>query len=415
LRAWELLFCGLLLEDAKAMEILNKKLAGLSQKLEKGEPVNVAIFGLGSVGTYLLEYIVSLADRNIQVTVAGRNLEKMERTVNIVKTAATIRGCLATKIDLKQLDLHKIHDIEQTIATTQPDFIVNSSRVLSGLKYGSISWHSVRAYGIWAPLAMKLVRNIMEGYRNSGSQAIVVNTSYADVTNPWLKSAQRAYPDFGSGNFNHIVPRMKFVIARDYDIDDYNDIDITFATSHFHDVLICKEGVTEGIEPLLHVIYQGKELHVDRAVLYKQCAIPMPTDQKRNMMNASSNFEIITKILDAIGKKKRVVIHTPGVVGNLGGYPVYIDFTEEADGNHVGFVEDYFSLEAMRTHNRDSIYLDGIEDIAYGTLTYTDALRQKATDAFQVDLPKHVRFGEIDQTGKYLVERVINPALKANK
>jgi hypothetical protein len=141
----------------------------------------------------------------------------------------------------------------------------------------------------------------------------------------------------------------------------------------------------------------------------------MPTDQKRNMMNASSNFEIITKILDAIGKKKRVVIHTPGVVGNLGGYPVYIDFTEEADGNHVGFVEDYFSLEAMRTHNRDSIYLDGIEDIAYGTLTYTDALRQKATDAFQVDLPKHVRFGEIDQTGKYLVERVINPALKANK
>ena len=36
----------------------------------------------------------------------------------------------------------------------------------------------------------------------------------------------------------------------------------------------------------------------------------MPTDQKRNMMNASSNFDIIYSILSAIRKKKTIKIHT---------------------------------------------------------------------------------------------------------
>ena len=80
-------------------------------------------------------------------------------------------------------------------------------------------------------------------------------------------------------------------------------------------------------------------------------------------MNASSNFEIITKILDAIKHKKKVIIHSPGVVGNIGGYPIYIDFSKVTDSGHVGFVEDYFSLDDMKAHNKKSIRLDGIEDI----------------------------------------------------
>ncbi len=41
------------------------------------------------------------------------------------------------------------------------------------------------------------------------------------------------------------------------------------------------------------------------------------------MMNASSNFNIIYSILDAISnKKKKVKIHTPGVNGEIGGYPI---------------------------------------------------------------------------------------------
>ena len=45
------------------------------------------IIGLGSVGNYLLDYLVSVADENMEICVVGRNENKMESDVNIV------RGC----------------------------------------------------------------------------------------------------------------------------------------------------------------------------------------------------------------------------------------------------------------------------------------------------------------------------------
>lgn len=43
----------------------------------------------------------------------------------------------------------------------------------------------------------------------------------------------------------------------------------------------------------MDVRYQGKKLDVDRKEIVAGCGIKMPVDAKRNMMNASSNFEII--------------------------------------------------------------------------------------------------------------------------
>jgi hypothetical protein len=54
-----------------------------------------------------------------------------------------------------------IDSIEKAISKYSPDFIVNSSRAYPGLKYGSISWNNVRAYGIWTPLSIKFTKNIM--------------------------------------------------------------------------------------------------------------------------------------------------------------------------------------------------------------------------------------------------------------
>ena len=44
-------------------------------------------------------------------------------------------------------------------------------------------------------------------------------------------------------------------------------------------------------------------MDVDIQKMISHCAIPMPVDAKRNMMNASSNFEIIQAILAAVRKK----------------------------------------------------------------------------------------------------------------
>jgi hypothetical protein len=392
------------------MKTLNEKYNLLKKKIDNQEKITIAIFGLGSVGCYLLDYLVSLADPQLRLVVVGRNAEKMQQDVNIIRTAATIRRQMRSEIIVEGgCDFKDVASIEKVLRKIQPDFIVNSSRLFAGLKYGTISWSNLRAYGIWSPMSVLLGKNIMEAYEKAGCDAISINTSYSDAVIPWLKSAGMAYFDFGSGNLNHLIPRMKFFIAEKFGIDNLNDIDITLVASHFHDVVISKEGHTEGVKLLLSIKYQGRELDVNHEEVYKACGIPMPTDQKRNMMNASSNFDIIYSILTAIRTKTAIKIHTPGVEGHIGGYPYIIDATGE---QVKGSLTSQYPVEQMEQVNRNSIYCDGIENVIDGCLIYTDELVQKVKNRFNVDIPKKVHLSEAEQTANLLIEKIIKPEMK---
>lgn len=389
------------------MKTLNEKLNLLKRKIDGDEKITIAIFGLGSVGCYLLDYLVSLADPLLKLVVVGRNTEKMQQDVNIIRTAATIRRQMRSEIVVEGgCDFKDVVSIETALRKIQPDFIVNSSRLYAGLKYGTISWSNLRAYGIWSPMSVLLGKNIMEAYGKADCNAISINTSYSDAVIPWLKSAGMPYFDFGSGNLNHLIPRMKFFVAEKFGIENLNDIDITLVASHFHDVVISKEGHTEGVKLLLSIKYQGKELDINHDEVYRACGIPMPTDQKRNMMNASSNFDIIYSILSAIREKKAIKIHTPGVDGHIGGYPFIVDGT----GDDIkGYMAPNYPLEEMEQVNRNSIYCDGIENVVDGCLVYTDELLKKVKECFDVVIPKTVALDEAVKVANLLIQYVIKP------
>lgn len=395
------------------MHEISAKLDRLALNLSSGAPLKIVIFGIGSVGSYLLDYLMSWPERSLELNVCGRSFEKAAPDINILRVANLIRHNRAHSVIFHQLDLNDVDAIAAVLEKVVPDFIVNSSRVYSGLKYGSISWNNIRAYGLWSPLSVKFIRNIMIAYQHVHSNGIVINTSYSDAVNKWLKSAGLSAPDFGSGNLNHLIPRIKIAAAELAGIMDCGMIDVVLATSHFHDVAISKEGHTEGVDPLLHLSYAERRLDLDMEELYRKCALPMPVDAKRNMMNASSNFEIIAKIVDAARMHSTQVIHSPGVAGCLGGYPVRIDFREETPvRKRISFVEDFFSTEEMEAHNRQSIALDGIEDITDGVLTYTDDLQEKVKSSFGVRLPKHIPFASIEDTASFLISEIITPALR---
>lgn len=390
------------------MKTINDKLQTLQRKIDTcTEPISIMILGLGSVGNYLFDYLVSSSDSRLHIIVAGRNRDKLVQDVNIVKTAATIRRQMHCKISIEgECNLDDIGSITTVLRKWNPDFIVNTSRVYAGLKYGSISWHNLRAYGIWTPLSIRYARNIMLAYKKADCNAISINTSYSDVVIPWLKSAGLPYFDFGSGNLNHLIPRMKFHIAEKQGFVNYDDIDITLATSHFHDVVISKEGHSEG--QLLLIALNHKLLNAEeQKVILKDCSIAMPVDQKRNMMNASSNYNIIQSIITAIDNHSSEKIHSPGVDGEIGGYPFVIDATGEIV--KAGIDTDVFSLEDMRAANRESIYKDGIENVSEGSLFYTDELVVKVKKVFNVVLPKQVKFEEIESVGNFIIERIIKP------
>lgn len=388
------------------MYTLNEKLNLLRQRIQNRK-VKVLIMGLGSVGNYLLDYLLSEGDENMEIVVAGRNLEKMQSDVNIVKVAGLIRGKNKSRVSIYcNLDLNSEESIVQCLNEIEPDIVVNSSRAYSGLKYGSISWNNIRAYGIWTPLSIKYIKNIMAAHERVGSSAIVINTSYSDAVIPWLKSAGKAYPDFGSGNINHLIPRIKLAVAEQYHIEDFWNIDITYATAHFHDVVISKEGHTEGVDQLICIKYNGKVIKADLKKIFADCKIVMPVDAKRNMMNASSNFEIIKAVLDAVRNGKKVKLHCPGMFGEVGGYPVIVDGTKE---NIVSYIEtNDFTLDQMRSKNAESIYLDGIEKVEVGALYYTDELLHKVKKAFGVELVKCVPFDKIEETAQFIINEIID-------
>lgn len=385
------------------MEKINDKLRKLLTKIDNKQSIKVAIFGLGSVGNYLLNFLLDYSDKDMQIIVVGRDDKKLEQDLNIATVGASIRGTLKSKTYFKKLDFNNIDELTNFFQEEKPDFVVNSSRAYSGIKYGAISWHNIRAYGIWTPLSISIIKNIMIAHKESNSNAIVINTSYSDAVNSWLKSSDLNYPDFGSGNLNHLIPRIKFAVKKLLNLDYSEKVDVIISTSHFHDVVISKEGQTENINPLLKILVNDKEVDIDHNKIYKLCAISMPTDQKRNMMNASSNFEIITKILNALKYRKEEIFHSPGVFGNIGGFPIIIN----GENCSIKFYEQYFSLEEMKKHNLNSIYLDGIENIDNSFLIYTDELLKKVKDIFNVDLPKKVHFNDIEDIAKLLIEKVI--------
>lgn len=392
------------------MKTVNSKLNRLGDALASDAPLKILIIGLGSVGNYLLDYLCSWSETNVQLHVCGRSTEHAEKDINVLRVANCIRSGRVIPISYHFVDLNNPDEIADVLASVSPDFIVNSSRVYSGLKYGSISWNTIRAYGLWSPLSVKYIRNIMIAYERAGCNGIVINTSYADAVNSWLKCAGIACPDFGSGNLNHLIPRIKFAAAQQIGTVDGSDIEIILATSHFHDVVISKEGHTEGVDPLIQLVRGKEPIAADMKQVYRNCAISMPVDSKRNMMNASSNFEIIDRIVNAVRSGTVKVLHCPGIAGHIGGYPVRIDFRgKTATDNRISFVEDYFTLSAMQTHNRCSIALDGIEEIKDGVLSYTEELQYKVKKSFGVVIPRQIQFDEIEATASFLIERIIVP------
>ena len=391
------------------MKSLNERLQVVEEHI-KNDEIIIMIIGLGSVGTYLLDFLVSKNDPAMKFVVVGRNEEKMQSDVNIIRVAGLIRELNKSKIIVEAgVDLNDISSIEKAISKYSPDFIVNSSRAYPGLKYGSISWNSVRAYGIWTPLSIKFTKNIMEACDNADTNAIVINTSYSDAVIPWLKSADKAYPDFGSGNLNHLIPRMKFAVADILGVDDFWNIDFNFAAAHFHDVCISKEGQTEGIDLPLKIYYKGEEQDIPHDEIYSRCSISMPVDQKRNMMNASSNYRIISAIIDAVRIGEDEKVFSPGVFGHIGGYPVIIGYIDNKISAWID--ESVFTFDEMDKANRESLALDGIEDIKDDKLIYTDELIAKVKNVFGEDLPKDVKYDDIEKTAEFLIEKIIAPQI----
>ena len=82
------------------MKTLQERFKSVEKHVNENK-IKVMILGLGSVGTYLLDYLISSNDPAIHVIVAGRDEAKMQMKVNITRVAGLIRGVNKSTIDIK--------------------------------------------------------------------------------------------------------------------------------------------------------------------------------------------------------------------------------------------------------------------------------------------------------------------------
>ena len=105
------------------MKPIQERLKIVEKHVESNR-VTVMIIGLGSVGTYLLDYLASMGDSAINIVVVGRNLEKMEQNINIVGVAALIRNRNRSHITIEAgVDLNDIKAIEEALKKHNPDYV----------------------------------------------------------------------------------------------------------------------------------------------------------------------------------------------------------------------------------------------------------------------------------------------------
>ena len=77
--------------------------------------------------------------------------------------------------------------------------------------------------------------------------------------------------------------------------------------------------------------------------------------------------------------------------------------------------ETYFSLDDMIRKNRESLYLDGVENVSDGTLFYTDVLISKVKNTLGVDLMKSVKFDDISNAAAFIIDNIISPLINMGK
>lgn len=366
----------LITENENIYAVINRAKSRLA---DAKSPVRIMIIGFGSAAKYLLEFLTAFSS-HVEVIIATRDVENAEGYINCIRMShSMVLNPEILHVTAIPCDVNDVIGTSELIHKWNPEFIVNTTRFKPGIKYGSKSWPICKAYGYWSPISAIFPLKIAEAIKASEINTIFINTSYPDAVNALIVKRGFNQTIFGAGNVNHIIPRMKNAIVKLYNSQNPNkqlhtaEFEIALCTSHYHDVLIGKEGHDDGIPVLINCVGLSAGIstieefnawiYANYNLILEQCVVKFPADATRNMMVAASCAQIIqTILLIVVGEDVNCILSIPGAFGNIGGYPV--EFTSFEGSSPVVEISNCFPYADMVKTNKDSILCDGIEDVS---------------------------------------------------
>ncbi len=350
--------------------------------------MKVLICGYGSTGKYAVDMLSRLGMRDLEIHILSRkNLEEISPRLNTTIISSMIMESTNT-IQYHQCSMLEVDAMADLFREIDPDIIAYTGRFISNIKYGSFSYPNGIGYGVWTPLSVPLIYNVMKAVKKSGIKCKVIDTSHPDIVEPLLKSVGLDVLT-GLGNINHMVPRIRKYIHEELDVA-MDRIEIKLICSHYLNTYACRDGKDMGSPYYLEYSIDGeKDMRLSAAELIQACHIPMVSDSVRNLMIASDVVEVIRILLG----EKPVKIHLPGPNGLIGGYPCCVYPLSQRDEIEI-LLPDSIDMKRAIKINEVSSQFDGIEKVAQGTLTFMDKDIQLLKKVFNLNYPKSIHIDD---------------------
>ncbi len=331
----------------------------------------ILILGQGVLGGDVLDFLLQ-SGADIELAVGARNLDKALHRVNLARYTAMNLG-FSPPVEICAIDLMDVEATAERILEIKPDIVFNATTLHSWWVITKLPPDAFRRLdqgrgGIWTPMHQVLIRKLMKAVRLANSNAVVVNASYPDVVNASL-AAEGLAPAVGIGNIANAVPGIRLAAACMLRLP-VASIDVRFFAHHYLSYRMPSTGGTDGAPYHLSIYADGLEVPrdaIDHAELFSLVAGRFR--RVKGLAGQSVTASSATAMLLALTRRKGEVVHAPGPLGLVGGYPVRVC----PDGLLVDLPAG-LTLDDAIAINRECQHYDGIESVDDdGTVHFTDA------------------------------------------
>jgi len=349
----------------------------------------VIIFGAGELGGIVAELLARHPQFRGEILLADINGDLARRRANSAQQGALQWEC-DTLVSAHSCDLRNLDQTAALLAAVRPDLVFNATTLatwwLRDLLPDAVKkrLHVFGAgSGVWSASHAALAHKLMLAIRDCDLRVPVINSSYPDAVNPALAAAGLA-PDLGIGNGDLLVPALRQVIAARFRLPPHR-VGLVLAAHHFHAYNILMHGTAHDLVFPITATVDGQDVseEIDWPAAFAQ--VPdlarIPGAAAATWIVAASAIRTLMALLDPVGR----LIHAPGPLGLVGGYPLQV-----GDEGVVLALPSRITREQAIESNWRAQRAEGIEAIEPdGTIVLTDVAAGTLREVFGYDCGRY--------------------------
>lgn len=280
-------------------------------------------------GDLCLQILKILVPRDAFVFyVAGRDLEKITRSCNLLRLGCLQMGGVCTVYPVV-MDLAEgnVEENARIIYRIRPDIIFNSASLHPWRITGQLPAVHYQAlekarFGPWLPMQLAPAYELMRAIKSCGLKIVVINAAFPDAVNVVLDKVGMA-PDCGVGGIANLIPVVRLSVAR-LAMRPPECVQVRLVAQHS----FCHQVAQIGLPAIAHyrLVYWVDKRECT-GEFSDEVIFNAATTHFRSLGGIDINFFnaiSAVSLLENLHAEHEIITHAPGPNGLPGGYPVRV-------------------------------------------------------------------------------------------